>query len=46
MDNYSDLENHICWKDPREANMLPPIQTLHKVTNNHHEIEDTHIKYS
>lgn len=27
---YSDLENHICWKEPRDANMLPPIQTLYK----------------
>lgn len=27
---YSDLENHICWNEPREANILPPIQTLPK----------------
>jgi hypothetical protein len=26
---YSALENHICWNDPRDARMLPPIQTLH-----------------
>lgn len=25
---YSDFENHICWKEPNEANILPPIQTL------------------
>ena len=25
---YSALDNHSCWKDPRDARMLPPIQTL------------------
>ena len=30
---YSALENHICWNDPRDARMLPPIQTLHMNSN-------------
>lgn len=25
---YSALENHICWKEPSEASILPPIHTL------------------
>lgn len=28
---HSALENHICWNDPRDAKILPPIQTLWRV---------------
>ena len=26
---YSDLENHICWNEPTDANILPPIARQH-----------------
>lgn len=31
---YSAFENHICWKEPNEASILPPIQTLHQSWRN------------
>lgn len=37
---YSALENHICWKEPNEASILPPIHTLQQSWRN------AHIRYT